>query len=129
MLQRACFCSSGVETGLEDDLDPSCAVAVLQVKGDEGVTRRGGRVSPQQFTGGNGYVGKGQGANMEHTWKIGLPSPSTVGRMREHKRDPQDLAASGALPGPVALAPSLATHSGEPGVSVHVGHEFVLFLM
>lgn len=31
--------------------------------------------------------------------------------------------------GPVVLVPSFATHSGEPGVSVHVGHEFVLFLM
>lgn len=100
MLQRACFCSSGVETGLEDDRDASCTVAVLQVKGDEDMTRRGGRAPLQQFTGGIGYVEERARSQCGAYVKIGLPSPSTVGRMREHKRDPPDLAASGALPGP-----------------------------
>lgn len=43
MFQRACFCYSGVEAGLEEGLDASYAVAVLQVKGEEGINGRRGR--------------------------------------------------------------------------------------
>lgn len=92
MLQRACFGWSGVGGWLEDGLDTSYAVAVLQVKGEEGVAGRGGR-GPRgrsQVESGE-YVGKGPGANVEHTWRTGLPSA---------QRNPPGLTASGALFGP-----------------------------
>lgn len=43
MLQKACFCYSGVEAGLEHGLDANCAMAILQVKVDEGMAGTGGR--------------------------------------------------------------------------------------
>lgn len=96
MLQRACFCYSGVEAWLEESLDASHAVAVLQVKGDEGMTWRGGRAPPAVHRWNRVC---GEKARCQCGAYVEDRSPLTL-HCGKNEEDLQDLAASGALPGP-----------------------------